>query len=109
MNTTIDNNNNDLLNGLINVLVNSITEKVTAKLEANIENLIDKKIKDIDFEEIVRDNIDESSIIESIEGNLDLSDQIRCEVDDAIERHDFTDAITDALDSVKLTVKVDRN
>lgn len=102
-------NNNDMLNGLINVLVNSITEKVTKQLEASIEGIIDKKIKELDFEEIIGSVIDEGSIADNVLSSLDLGDEIRTEIDSAIADHDFTDAITEALDTVKLTVKIDRN
>jgi len=98
-----NNTTNEMFEQIINVLVNSITDKVTAKMEHTIGLMIDKKINEIDFSDIVADNIDLDDIVRTVESNLDLSDEVNDAVESAISQHDFSDDIKDALTG--LTIK----
>jgi len=98
-----NNTTNELLEQIINVLVTSITDKVTAKMEHTIGLMIDKKINEIDFSDIIADNIDLDEVARTVEGNLDFSDEVNDAVESAISRHDFSDEIKDALSG--LTIK----
>ena len=98
-----NNTTNELLEQMINVLVTSITDKVTAKMEHSIGLMIDKKINEIDFADIVHDHIDIDDIVRTVESNLDVSDEVNDAVESAIRQHDFSDEIKDALSG--LTIK----
>ena len=104
-----NNTTNELLEQMINVLVTSITDKVTAKMEHSIGLMIDKKINEIDFADIVHDHIDIDDIVRTVESNLDVSDEVNDAVESAINQHDFSDAIKDTLSNMTIKATITPN
>ena len=110
MNTTID--NNDLINGLINVLADSITKKVMDRIaeviDKKIADEVEKSIENFDFSDVVQENIDEQSIISSVEDNIDVDDKVSTEVAEQIESYDFSDIIRAEIAKLTFEVKVSK-